>query len=249
MSRNLDSALVRRGHRRRQLGWSDVHVSLEVIDAFVEPEIDGGSGIVRPGQLMHLQGPGAGALEVGSGDVNFRTGHGARVDLFLDLQVGVRFERARRANRGYAGRQIQPGKTEGHLADDAVPDWIEKVIMHSHQARNDAVAAQFQNPRRLRDLRGGRGRHRFNPAFATEISVIEPLPHQRIAVYDHMIQQPRLRFLLADDEGAGKTIMTGLYIREMLTRRLILRVLIVPPAGLVGNWEHEMHNLFNLQDH
>ncbi len=86
----------------------------------------------------------------------------------------------------------------------------------------------------------------FNPAFATEISMIEPLPHQRIAVYDHMMQQPRLRFLLADDAGAGKTIMTGLYIREMLTRRLISRVLIVPPAGLVGNWEHEMHSLFNL---
>ncbi len=88
--------------------------------------------------------------------------------------------------------------------------------------------------------------HLFNPAFATEISMIEPLPHQRIAVYDHMMQQPRLRFLLADDAGAGKTIMTGLYIREMLTRRLISRVLIVPPAGLVGNWEHEMHSLFNL---
>src|SRR5437667_7911455 len=76
--------------------------------------------------------------------------------------------------------------------------------------------------------------------------MIEPLPHQRIAVYDHMLQQPRLRFLLADDAGAGKTIMTGLYIREMLTRRLISRVLIVPPAGLVGNWEHEMRSLFNL---
>src|SRR6266487_4767527 len=88
--------------------------------------------------------------------------------------------------------------------------------------------------------------HLFNPAFATEISLIEPLPHQRLAVYEHMLQQNRLRFLLADDAGAGKTIMTGLYIREMLTRRLISRVLIVPPAGLVGNWEHEMHSLFNL---
>src|SRR6266516_2304896 len=88
--------------------------------------------------------------------------------------------------------------------------------------------------------------HLFNPTFATEISRLEPLPHQRIAVYDHMLKQNRLRFLLADDAGAGKTIMTGLYIREMLTRRLISRVLIVPPAGLVGNWEHEMHSLFNL---
>src|SRR6266705_4757354 len=88
--------------------------------------------------------------------------------------------------------------------------------------------------------------HLFNPTFATEISLIEPLPHQRLAVYDQMLHQSRLRFLLADDAGAGKTIMTGLYIREMLTRRLISRVLIVPPAGLVGNWEHELQHLFNL---
>ena len=88
--------------------------------------------------------------------------------------------------------------------------------------------------------------HQFNPAFAAETSRIDPLPHQRIAVYDHMLQQPRLRFLLADDAGAGKTIMAGLYIREMLARRLIRRVLIVPPAGLVSNWEREMHSLFNL---
>src|SRR5947209_16638333 len=88
--------------------------------------------------------------------------------------------------------------------------------------------------------------HLSNPTFATEISRIDPLPHQRLAVYDHMLKQTRLRFLLADDAGAGKTIMTGLYIREMLTRRLISRVLIVPPAGLVGNWENELRTLFNL---
>lgn len=89
--------------------------------------------------------------------------------------------------------------------------------------------------------------HLFNPAFATETSLIDPLPHQRIAVYEHMLRESRLRFLLADDAGAGKTIMTGLYIREMLARRLIGRVLIVPPAGLAGNWEREMRQLFGLQ--
>lgn len=88
--------------------------------------------------------------------------------------------------------------------------------------------------------------HLFSPAFAIETSLIDPLPHQRIAVYDHMLPQPRLRFLLADDAGAGKTIMAGLYIREMLTRRLIRRVLIVPPAGLVGNWQRELRTLFSL---
>lgn len=88
--------------------------------------------------------------------------------------------------------------------------------------------------------------HLFNPTFATETSLIEPLPHQRIAVYEHLLKQTRLRFLLADDAGAGKTIMAGLYIREMLSRRLIRRVLIAPPAGLVGNWKREMKTLFSL---
>lgn len=89
--------------------------------------------------------------------------------------------------------------------------------------------------------------HLFNRTFATETSLIDPLPHQRVAVYEHMLEQSPLRFLLADDAGAGKTIMTGLYVREMLARRLIRRVLIVPPAGLVGNWEREMRTLFRLQ--
>ena len=86
--------------------------------------------------------------------------------------------------------------------------------------------------------------HLFNPVFATETSLIDPLPHQRIAVYEHLLDRAPLRFLLADDAGAGKTIMTGLYVREMLSRRLIRRVLIVPPAGLVGNWEREMRHPF-----
>ena len=89
--------------------------------------------------------------------------------------------------------------------------------------------------------------YQFNPAFASEISRIHPLPHQRIAVYDHMLGEDPLRFLLADDAGAGKTIMTGLCIREMLMRERIRRVLIVPPAGLVGNWEQELRTLFRLR--
>jgi superfamily II DNA or RNA helicase len=61
-----------------------------------------------------------------------------------------------------------------------------------------------------------------------------------------MLPQERLRFLLADDAGAGKTIMAGLYIREMLARRLARRVLIVPPAGLIGNWVRELQRFFGL---
>ena len=95
----------------------------------------------------------------------------------------------------------------------------------------------------LRLVRG----YQFNPAFASEISRIDPLPHQRIAVYERMLPEDPLRFLLADDAGAGKTIMTGLYVREMLMRGRIRRVLVVPPAGLVGNWERELRTLFRLR--
>ena len=88
--------------------------------------------------------------------------------------------------------------------------------------------------------------HQFNPTFASEISRIDPLPHQRIAVYEHMLPQDPLRFLLADDAGAGKTIMTGLVVRELLLRGRVRRVMVVPPAGLVGNWERELRTLFRL---
>ncbi len=69
--------------------------------------------------------------------------------------------------------------------------------------------------------------HLMNPAFGTEVSCIDPLPHQRVAVYGHMLSQDRLRLLLADDAGAGKTSMSGLYVREMLSRRLLTRIIII----------------------
>jgi superfamily II DNA or RNA helicase len=89
--------------------------------------------------------------------------------------------------------------------------------------------------------------HQFNRAFGLELSRVEPLPHQRVAVYEHMLAQTPLRYLLCDDAGAGKTIMTGLYIREMVNRGRIRRVLICCPAGLTWNWQRELKHFFDLE--
>lgn len=89
--------------------------------------------------------------------------------------------------------------------------------------------------------------HLFNKAFGLEISRVVPLAHQRIAVYEHLLPQNPLRYLLADDAGAGKTIMTGLYIREMINRGRIRRAIIFCPAGLTWNWRRELHHFFNLE--
>ena len=86
--------------------------------------------------------------------------------------------------------------------------------------------------------------HLFDPHFAIGISQIDPLPHQLEAVYDYLLSQPRIRFLLADDPGAGKTIMAGLLIKELKHRRLADRILIVVPANLADQWRVEMHERF-----
>ena len=86
----------------------------------------------------------------------------------------------------------------------------------------------------------------FDPLLAVHTSLIDPLPHQRTAIVYHMLVQPRLRFLLADDTGAGKMIMAGLYVCAMLSGRLARRIPVVPPAELVGNWRSERAKLFQL---
>lgn len=88
--------------------------------------------------------------------------------------------------------------------------------------------------------------HLFNKAYGLELSRVVPLPHQRIAVYEHMLPQNPMRFFLADDAGAGKTIMTGLYIREMVNRGRLSRAIVCCPAGLTWNWQRELRHFFDL---
>src|SRR5438034_5430691 len=83
-----------------------------------------------------------------------------------------------------------------------------------------------------------------DPYFSLSIARVDPLPHQLEAVYDYFIKLPRIRFLLADDPGAGKTIMAGLLIKELKIRGLVQRTLIVAPASLSFQWQRELKDKF-----
>ena len=85
----------------------------------------------------------------------------------------------------------------------------------------------------------------FDPYFGLSVSRVDPLPHQLEAVYDHLLKLARVRFLLADDAGAGKTIMAGLLIRELQLRGLAERILIVAPSNLAFQWQRELQEKFD----
>ena len=86
----------------------------------------------------------------------------------------------------------------------------------------------------------------FDPYLAIHTSQIEPLPHQITAVYGEMLPRQPLRFLLADDPGAGKTIMAGLLIKEMMVRGDLERCLVVAPGSLVEQWQDELAQKFGI---
>lgn len=89
--------------------------------------------------------------------------------------------------------------------------------------------------------------HYFDPYLAIHTSLVEPLPHQITAVYGEMIPRQPLRFLLADDPGAGKTIMAGLLMKELIARSDLERCLVVAPGSLVEQWQDELGEKFSLE--
>ena len=89
--------------------------------------------------------------------------------------------------------------------------------------------------------------HLFDPMMAVHTADVDPLPHQISAVYEEMLPRQPLRFVLADDPGAGKTIMAGLYIRELIMRSDAYRILVVAPGGLVEQWQDELYEKFGLE--
>jgi len=85
----------------------------------------------------------------------------------------------------------------------------------------------------------------FDPYFGLSISRVDPLPHQIEAIYDYLLKLARVRFLLADDAGVGKTIMAGLLIRELQLRGLAERILVACPANLSFQWQRELMEKFD----
>jgi hypothetical protein len=136
------------------------------------------------------------------------------------------------------GRGLQTG-----LARDIVlsPAQQAHLVVQADQPAFDGDARLFRLG--LEAQRLGLA-YEYDPFFSLSIARVDPLPHQLEAVYDYFLKLPRIRFLLADDPGAGKTIMAGLLLKEMKARGLVKRTLIVAPANLTFQWQRELKDKF-----
>jgi SNF2 family DNA or RNA helicase len=141
--------------------------------------------------------------------------------------------------------------------------WVVGLVgLHSERFRNVTLTANELDSLRIHDAAcsyDGNGKllrlgiqayslgisYEFDPYFGLSISRVDPLPHQLEAVYDYLLKLARVRFLLADDAGAGKTIMAGLLIRELKLRGLAERILICCPANLAFQWQRELNEKFD----
>jgi superfamily II DNA or RNA helicase len=140
-----------------------------------------------------------------------------------------------------------------YRADDGRLD--ERLLYRDHEPRltlrQAAAAYDFSADGSLFKLAAEalriRMAARFDPMLAVHTSDLEPLPHQIEAVYGELLERTPLRFLLADDPGAGKTIMAGLYAKELILRGDAERILIVAPASLVEQWQEELAEKFGLR--
>jgi superfamily II DNA or RNA helicase len=135
---------------------------------------------------------------------------------------------------------------EGQIADRLVTS-EQLAAMEVASGRRwtfDADGAAFKLASEARRIQLA---HLFDPFTAVESSTIQPLPHQIDAVYGRLLPLQPLRFLLADDPGAGKTIMSGLYIRELMLRGDLDRCLVIAPGSLVEQWQEELYDKFELR--
>src|ERR1700758_530139 len=135
---------------------------------------------------------------------------------------------------------------EGKVANELLYRHDEPRIEVAEQGRPwsfDGDGALF---RLVSEAQRIRLAHLFDPVLAVHTSVVDPLPHQITAVYEAMLPRQPLRFLLADDPGAGKTIMAGLLMKEMIARGELQRCLVVCPGSLAEQWQDELYRRFHL---
>ena len=167
---------------------------------------------------------------------------GERVHLAGHFQEPVTVESVRALGTSI---QLQVRRNDGQL-DETILSANEVQVLLAQVAAH-ATSVPLADPDRLRLMvESARIRlaYAYDRHFAVSLSGIRTLPHQIEAVYLKMLPQPRLRFLLADDPGAGKTIMAGLLLKEMKLREAIERVLIVVPAPLTIQWQDELLRFF-----
>ncbi|MCS7056144.1 MAG: helicase-related protein [Thermoflexales bacterium] len=126
-------------------------------------------------------------------------------------------------------------------------DWVLSPEQVAQLRRFDRATAFQADPRHVflaLEAQRYRLASLYDPLLAMNTSKVDPLPHQIEAVYGYVLKWPRIRFLIADDPGAGKTIMAGLIIKELKLRRLADRILIVAPGHLKDQWRREMKERF-----
>jgi len=143
---------------------------------------------------------------------------------------------------GESVKIIGKGLKTGQFYDSILtPEQVSKLEASPEREPFDGDPIRFRLG--IEALRLGLA-YEYDPYFSLSIARIDPLPHQLEAVYDYFMVLPRIRFLLADDPGAGKTIMAGLLLKELKIRGLIKRTLIVTPANLSFQWQREMKDKF-----
>jgi superfamily II DNA or RNA helicase len=167
---------------------------------------------------------------------------GQRIRLLGHFSDPVVLEAVRPLGGGFECRVRLPDGTP----DEAIlsAEEAEAAFGEAPRVASRAVPVDAEKLRLLVESARIRLAYAHDRQFAVSLSGIRTLPHQIEAVYLKMLPQPRLRFLLADDPGAGKTIMAGLLIKEMKLRQAIERVLILCPAPLTIQWQDEMLRWF-----
>lgn len=167
---------------------------------------------------------------------------GQKVSIPSNFDVPVILEEARQLTGGYECRFRLP---DGSLEETVLSEDEARTLAKTSGPAEETIAPKdAEKIRLLVESARIRLAYAHDRQFAVSLSGIRTLPHQIEAVYQKMLSQSRLRFLLADDPGAGKTIMAGLLIKEMKLREAIDRILILSPAPLTIQWQDELLRWF-----